>query len=328
MALLYSDPLFLEHETGKHPERAERLRQVTAHLARTGLADRCTRPAWKAATAEQLQRVHDADYVASVAAFAQQGGGRIEADTVVSPRSDAVARHAAGAVIDAVKHVVEGPDHLALCLVRPPGHHALRDSAMGFCLFNNIAIGARAAVREHQLDRVLVIDWDVHHGNGTQNTFWEDGQVAFLSIHRWPFYPGTGRADETGSGRGLGSIVNLPIEFGTPRKTYLDRFTAALEKLAAKIKPQLVLVSAGFDSHRDDPIGSLELETEDFKPLTQAVLDVAAAHAGGRLVSVLEGGYNPGILAGCVELHLRTMLERQEHPAMPAAGGGSSGGQD
>ncbi|HEX3659518.1 MAG TPA: histone deacetylase [Pirellulales bacterium] len=321
MTLLYSDPLFLEHETGKHPERPERLRQVTAHLTRTGLADRCRRPAWQPATDRQLCWVHEADYVASVAAFAQRGGGRIEADTVMSPRSNDVARHAAGAVIDAVGQVIRGADRQALCLVRPPGHHALRDGAMGFCLFNNIAIGARAAVREHALDRVLVVDWDVHHGNGTQNTFWEDGQIGFLSIHRWPFYPGTGRTDETGSGRGLGWIVNLPTEMGTSRKAYLDHFTAALEKLAAKIKPQLLLVSAGFDAHRDDPVGSLGLETEDFLPLTQAVLDVADAYTGGRIVSVLEGGYNPGILAGCVELHLRTLLDRQEKAATkpPAA---------
>ncbi|HEX4148019.1 MAG TPA: hypothetical protein VHY20_03485, partial [Pirellulales bacterium] len=149
------------------------------------------------------------------------------------------------------------------------------------------------------------------HGNGTQNTFWEDGQVGFLSIHRWPFYPGTGRDDETGSGRGLGWTSNVPTEMGTSRREYLDRFARALEKLAAKVQPQLVLISAGFDSHCDDPVGSLGLETEDFRPLTDLVLDVAQSYAGSRVVSVLEGGYNPGVLAGCVELHLRTMLDRQ-----------------
>jgi acetoin utilization deacetylase AcuC-like enzyme len=315
MTLLYSDPLFLRHETGKHPERAERLRQVTAQLSRTGLDQRCRRPCWQPATAEQLRLVHDAGYIDSVASFAQRGGGRIEPDTVMSAESDDVARQASGAVADAVARVVGGDDRQALCLVRPPGHHALHDAAMGFCLFNHIAVGARVAVRQHALDRVLVVDWDVHHGNGTQNMFWEDGQVAFLSIHRWPFYPGTGRADDTGSGRGLGWIRNLPTEMGTSRRAYLDRFAAALDKLAAKVKPQLVLISAGFDSHRDDPVGSLGLETEDYEPLTNMVLDVAEAHAGGRVVSVLEGGYNPGILAGCLELHLRTMLTRQEKAA-------------
>ena len=181
--------------------------------------------------------------------------------------------------------------------------------AMGFCLFNNVAVAARLAIDLLGLDRVLIVDWDIHHGNGTQAAFWEDPQVGFLSIHRWPFYPGTGDADETGGGRGLGTTLNLPIEFGTPRKDILARFAENLEKFAAKIKPQLVLLSAGFDAHRLDPVGNLGLETEDFIPLTSLVLDVADAYAGGRFVSVLEGGYDPQILADCVELHLAEMLE-------------------
>ena len=311
MTLLYTDPIFLEHDTGNHPERAERLRAITAQLRRTGLDARCTQPKWEPATDEQLGRVHDADYIAEVAAFAARGGGRIEEDTVVSRASNDVARRAAGAVCDAVTQVVRGKDKQALCLIRPPGHHALRDAAMGFCLFNNVAVGARLAVKSLEIDRVLIVDWDVHHGNGTQNAFWEDGQVAFLSIHRHPFYPGTGRADETGSGRGLGWTLNLPTSFGTSREEYLKRFTGELDKFAAKIKPQLVIISAGFDAHRDDPVGSLGLETEDFEPLTKSLLAVADTHAEGRLVSVLEGGYNAGVLAGCVELHLKTMLEHK-----------------
>jgi acetoin utilization deacetylase AcuC-like enzyme len=215
MTLLYSDPAFLRHDTGTHPERAERLRQVTAQLARTGLDKQCRQPDWTAATDEQLRRIHDADYLESLVKFAARGGGRIEADTVMSRESYDIARRGAGAVTDAVARVVRGEDKQALCLIRPPGHHALYDSAMGFCLLSNVAIGARAATAEHQLDRVLVVDWDVHHGNGTQNACWTDGQIGFLSIHRWPFYPGTGRADETGSGRGLAMIANVPVEFGT-----------------------------------------------------------------------------------------------------------------
>jgi acetoin utilization deacetylase AcuC-like enzyme len=314
MTLLYSDPVFLEHQTGTHPERAERLRQVTAELARTGLDARCRRPAWQGVSMARLARVHEPDYVRRVAEFAAQGGGRIEQDTVVSQASYNVALMAAGAVADAVERVVRGEDEQALCLVRPPGHHALKDDAMGFCLFNNVAVGARLATAELGLDRVLVVDWDVHHGNGTQDAFYRDAQVGFFSIHRWPFYPGTGRAEETGAGPGLGTTLNVPVEMGTPRKVYLDRFRAALEQIASRIRPQLVLVSAGFDSHRDDPVGSLGLETEDFGPLTQAVLDVADEHAGGKIVSVLEGGYNPGVLAGCIELHLSEMLARQATP--------------
>lgn len=308
--LYYYDPLFLEHLTGAHPERPARVEQVARHLDRVGLSDQLTRPTWEPVGIERLTRVHAIDYAESVSRYAAAGGGRIEQDTVCSPRSCDVALQAAGAVCDAVERVIRGEDRQAFCLVRPPGHHALSDSAMGFCLFNNVAIGARTACGELGLERVLIVDWDVHHGNGTQATFWTDPQVAFLSIHRWPFYPGTGRADETGSGQALGNICNVPVEFGTPRAKYLDQFTSALESLAARVQPQLLVVSAGFDSHRDDPIGSLELETEDFAVLTRRVLDVAATYADGRVVSVLEGGYNPGILAGCVELHLREMLEQ------------------
>ncbi len=249
-----------------------------------------------------------------VQAFCEGGGGRIESDTVCSERSFDAARLAAGATCDAVGQVLEGHDKQALCLVRPPGHHALPAEPMGFCLLNNVAIAARWAVRKYDVNRVLVVDWDVHHGNGTQAIFWEDPQVGFLSIHRWPFYPGTGRADETGTGDALGTKVNLPTEFGTARKVYLDRFHSGLESLAKKMKPELVLISAGFDAHADDPVGSLGLETEDFAALTQSVLDVADAYAGGRVISVLEGGYNTGILAGCVALHLEGLLARQAGP--------------
>jgi acetoin utilization deacetylase AcuC-like enzyme len=169
-------------------------------------------------------------------------------------------------------------------------------------------VAAAVATRELGLDRVLIVDWDVHHGNGTQDMFWEDPRVGFFSIHRWPFYPGTGWKDETGTGDALGSTLNLPIEFGLSRKDYIRCFADSLERFAARIRPQLVLVSAGFDSHAEDPVGSLGLEIEDFEPLTDAVVNVADTYADGRLVSVLEGGYNPGILAGCVEIHLRRLL--------------------
>ncbi|HEY2892920.1 MAG TPA: histone deacetylase, partial [Pirellulales bacterium] len=240
--------------------------------------------------------------------YAASGGGRIEADTIVSPRSFDVARLAAGAACDAVRQVVSGVDKTALCLVRPPGHHARPHDAMGFCLFNNVAVAAQAALQEHQLERVLIVDWDVHHGNGTQETFWEDGRVGLLSIHRWPFYPGTGDTDETGTGRGLGWIANVPVQFGTPLAAYHDRFERGLTDLAAKVRPELVLISAGFDAHREDPIGSLELETEDFARLTKTVLAIANEYAQGRVVSLLEGGYNPARLAESVEVHLRGLL--------------------
>ena len=309
MTLLYYDPIFLEHDTGNHPESAQRLRPFVDQTAFGGYEPRCERPIWEAATPELLANVHGPDYVERVAELAASGGGSLDPDTVVSGRSSEVARMAVGAACDAVRRVVEGPQRTALCLVRPPGHHALPRHAMGFCLFNNVAVAARLAVRELRLDRVLIVDWDVHHGNGTQDTFWNDEQVGYFSVHRWPFYPGTGSVDETGGGAGRGSTCNLPLAMGTSREEYHQRFSSTLHDFAARIRPQLVIVSAGFDSHRLDPVGSLGLETEDFETLTQSVLEVAAQHAEGRLVSVLEGGYNPDALSDSLELHLRTLLD-------------------
>jgi acetoin utilization deacetylase AcuC-like enzyme len=307
MTLLYSSPVFQQHVTGAHPEHPRRLAAVDSHLDESGLRQQCKQPTWQPASPAEIARVHDGKYIEEIKKYATAGGGRIEADTVVSARSYEVACLAAGAVCDAVRRVVTGEDKTALCLVRPPGHHARPGDAMGFCLFNSVAVGAAAALAEHKLDRVLIIDWDVHHGNGTQEIFWEDGRVGFLSIHRWPFYPGTGDTDETGRGPGLGMIANLPIEFGTPLKQYHDRFERTLADLAAKVKPQLVMVSAGFDAHRQDPIGSLNLEVEDFTRLTETVLNVAKAYSDGRIVSALEGGYNPERLAESVATHLRAL---------------------
>lgn len=309
MTLLYYHDRFLDHITGPgHPERPARLSQVISHLEREGLVASCQRPQWEPVSIERLARVHSPEYAAEIETLAREGGGRLEVDTVVCHASFNVARLGAGAVCNAVDRIMRGESKNALCLIRPPGHHALERSAMGFCLFNNIAVGARTATDEHNLDRVLIVDWDVHHGNGTQATFWTDPRVGFLSIHRWPFYPGTGDADETGSGPGLGYTLNLPLKFGTSRHDYLAAFRNALEDFADRLRPQLVLISAGFDSHRDDPVGSLGLEIEDFTTLSRTVLDVAHTHCSGRTVSVLEGGYNPGILAGCIEVHLKELL--------------------
>jgi len=311
MTLLYDDPCFLKHETGPEIERSERLRAISHRLQVSGLAAQCRRPDWQPVSRRRLMRIHSAAYIDSVVAVAKSGGGHIEQETTVSPASEEVARLAAGCVCDAVERLVRGEDSQALCLVRPPGHHAMFHHAMGFCIYNNVAIAAKVAGDELDVDRVLIVDWDIHHGNGTQAVFWEDPQVGVLSIHRWPFYPGTGRADETGAGAGLGATVNLPIEYGTPRAEYLSVFRDALETFAAKIRPQIVLISAGFDSHRLDPIGDLGLETEDFISLTHAVLEVAETYAGGRVVSVLEGGYDPPTLADCVAVHLREIFARR-----------------
>ena len=310
MTLLYSDPLFLLHETGQHPESPARLRAITTRLTQAGVTARCVPGTYQPLTAKQIERVHDASVFEIVRQMTGLGGGPIDPDTVVSPESLRVALAAAGACCAAVDAVLRGTDRTALCLVRPPGHHATPTQSMGFCLFNNIALAARRALDEHGLTRVLIVDWDVHHGNGTQDIFYEEPRVMFYSIHRYGhgFYPGTGAAEETGRGPGLGFTLNAPTRYGTPRPEYHTRFAAALEKAADKIKPELVLVSAGFDAHRDDPIGSLGLHTEDFGMLTRRVLDIAKAHAAGRLVSCLEGGYNLIALADAVQIHLEGLL--------------------
>jgi acetoin utilization deacetylase AcuC-like enzyme len=308
MTLLYYDPRFLDHATGRHPERKERLRQIVKRLEAGGLMDECPRPVCEPVTRERLERIHTPQHIDHVISVAAHGGGMLDPDTVVSPASAEVAMLAAGVACDAVDRVLAGEDRAALCLVRPPGHHALANHAMGFCLFNSVAVAARVAIDEHGLDRLLIVDWDVHHGNATQDTFYADGRVGFFSAHRWPFYPGTGAADETGAGAGRGANRNLPFAFGTPRDEYLGRFTAELEDFAGRIRPQLVLVSAGFDAHHADPVGSLGLEVEDFETLTRMVQGVAAAHSDGRIVSLLEGGYNPQVLAECVEAHLRALM--------------------
>jgi acetoin utilization deacetylase AcuC-like enzyme len=306
--MLFSDPRMLEHiPSPTHPERPERLRAVLRHLERTGIAGRCSNMPVRPATDEELLRVHSAGHIATVDAFAARGGGQIEVDTWVSPGSALAARLAAGAVVDAVSAVVEGPERRAFCAVRPPGHHARPDEPMGFCLFGSVAVAARDAVERLGMARVLIVDWDVHHGNGTQEMFYDDPRVAFLSIHRYPFYPGSGAKDETGTGPGLGMTRNVPLPFGISRNEYRAAFRTNLEAMADQVRPELIILSAGFDAHAEDPVGSLGLEVEDFELMTRDVLEVAEVHAEGRLVSVLEGGYNVSILAGCVAAHLQAM---------------------
>jgi acetoin utilization deacetylase AcuC-like enzyme len=314
MTLLFRDPLFQKHDTGRHVETAERLRAIDSRLEKSALGKKCTAGSYKPLTEEVVAKVHAPMQVLRIKQLAEHGGGRIDADTVLSADSFQVGLAAAGACAAAVDAVLKNTARNALCLVRPPGHHATPTRSMGFCLFNNIALAAHHAKTVHGLTRILIVDWDVHHGNGTQDIFYENPEVMFFSIHRYGdgFYPGTGADNETGRGKGQGYTLNAPIRFGTSRKDYHARFTAALQKAADKIKPELVLISAGFDAHVKDPIGSLDLEVEDFVTLTQEVLGVAKTHARGRLVSCLEGGYHLEALAESVQAHLETLLTSEK----------------
>jgi len=309
MLTLYSDLRMLGHTPPRgHPEKPERLAAVLRHLTRTGIEKKCVTGLIREASDAELLTVHTPAHLARLRRANGAGGGHVETDTWMSPGSLAAGRVAAGAAIEAVTSVMKDSHRRAACLVRPPGHHALADGPMGFCLFANIAIATRHAIDALGVHRVLIVDFDVHHGNGTQAIFDDDPRVGFLSIHRSPFYPGTGAADENGTGRALGTKCNIPLAYGISRQDYLAAFHSGIDKLADLMRPELVLISAGFDAHAEDPVGDLGLEIEDFIAMTKLIVQVAETHAGGRIVTVLEGGYNVPILAACVAAHLEGLM--------------------
>ena len=305
---LWKDDLFLAHDTGKHPECADRLRAIHAKLEGSSIWESLDVQPLAQLDRALVERVHPPLMLKAIEEICEKGGGRLDADTVASPQSGEVALTAAACAVASVEAVVKGAFQRAMCLIRPPGHHALVTKPMGFCLYNNVAIAAAHARQALGLDRVLIVDWDVHHGNGTQDIFYSDGTVYFLSLHRSPFYPGTGDAHETGTGRGLGWTSNVPLAFGISREKYIESFEKSLSRAVEQCRPQLILLSAGFDAHREDPVGSLGLEVEDFATLTKLVVDASSITAGGRIVSLLEGGYHVDRLAESVELHLQTLI--------------------
>lgn len=309
MTVFFQSQFFLQHETGNHPECSDRLKSIFDLLSTQKISDLKRIDNQRNATIHELQLVHSPEYLNEIKQFCTEGGGRVESDTVVSLHSYEVACHAAGCALEAVKQVLEGHTQRAFCAIRPPGHHALVDQAMGFCLLNNVAIAARHAIEQYQLRRVLIVDWDVHHGNGTQDIFYEDENIHFFSVHRAPFYPGTGAANETGVGKGLGTVWNLPLSFGVFRDDYFSRFERMLVDAAQRCRPELILISAGFDAHREDPVGSLGLESDDFGELTRIVLNTANEYCEGRVVSLLEGGYNPQKLAESTASHLTALSD-------------------
>jgi len=303
--IFYSDA-FLKHDTGYHPESAQRLESIRSHLQEQGLWEN-VREAEREATVEEIAAIHEPRYVAACRKVAEHGGGMLDPDTAVSPGSYEAAVKAAGALLDAADAVMDGAAPSAFCAVRPPGHHALSAQGMGFCIFNNIAIAVRYLQNRHGLRKIAIVDWDVHHGNGTQDAFYADPSVLFFSIHRYPFYPGTGDADETGTGEGEGATINRPVGYSISREDYVAAFQEVLTGPVTDFGPEFILISAGFDAHANDPIAGLNLEHEDFGTLTEIVKRVAERTCGGRMVSTLEGGYSLSDLPKCVASHLAAL---------------------
>ncbi len=305
------DPRFLEHDMGHgHPESPERLRAIVARLEASGLLAQLTRIAPAKAEDRWITKVHAPSYVHALNAH-QPASGRVQLDpdTSMSPGSLAAAYLAAGGALAACDAVIRGEVAHVFCAVRPPGHHAEHNRAMGFCFFNNVAIAARYLQQQHGLARILIVDWDVHHGNGTQHTFEEDRSVLFFSTHQYPHYPGTGRATETGTGEGEGYTINVPMSGGEGDEEYVDVFERVLVPAADRFRPDAVIISTGFDAHRDDPLANMGLTEAGYAALTRIVADIAKRHSRHRLISCLEGGYHLTALAASVEAHVRALLD-------------------
>jgi acetoin utilization deacetylase AcuC-like enzyme len=314
--LLLRDPRFREHrEPGSHPERTARLDAIDRALE--PLSGRIDELEPRSAELDEIMRAHDRSYVEAMDGLSGQEG-RLDADTYVSPRSIEVARLAAGGSIDLATRVARGDARRGFALVRPPGHHAESTRAMGFCLFNNVAIAARALAARAGLERIAIVDWDVHHGNGTQHLFEAERDVLFVSLHQYPFYPGTGALHELGSGPGAGATVNLPLPAGCGDAEYLTAFDAIVAPVLREFRPEIILVSAGFDAHAADPLGGMQVTTRGFVGLAERVRAVADDLCDGRLVLLLEGGYDLEALGASVAAIVE-LLSTPEPPPISLA---------
>ena len=306
------DARYKQHDTGRgHPERAERLGAIERAITAAGLKPRLQQIPPRVCAEKWLLAAHGADYLKLVREAVAQGRSNLPTgDTLISAGSLDAALLAAGGVLAACDAVISGQVQSAFCAVRPPGHHASADRGMGFCVFNNVAIAARYLQQQYGLERILILDWDVHHGNGTYDILKQDQHVFQFHLHQSPLYPGTGRAEETGEGQGKGFTLNNPLPAGAGLKEILPLFQKKLLPAMETFKPQFILISAGFDAHEADPLGGLKLTTADYAKLTEVVCDLAERYGGGRIISVLEGGYDLTALGESVAAHLRVLIAR------------------
>jgi acetoin utilization deacetylase AcuC-like enzyme len=302
------DPLYLEHGVQGHPESPSRLQAIMSHLEESGLPAQMVEVEPRDATAAELRRVHSAEAIERVRGLAAGGGGWLDPDTYVVGRSYEAAVRSAGGVVAAVEAVMEGAIGSAFCLVRPPGHHATPGRSMGFCLFNNVSVAAAHALEEHGLERVAIVDFDVHHGNGTQDAFYADPRVLYFSTHQFPHYPGTGEGDEVGEGAGHGTTVNLPLPGGCGDGEYLRAYDEVCAPVVRRFRPELLLVSAGFDAHFADPLAGMLVSTRGYYEIAALLRGLAEELCGGRIVYALEGGYDHTALAWSVRACIDTLL--------------------
>jgi acetoin utilization deacetylase AcuC-like enzyme len=302
------DPIFLEHDTGEHPENAHRMTATMSLLEESGLLAKLTRIPARPATPDELALSHDPRYVAGVERVAREGGGWVDPDTLITPRSYDVAAHVVGATLNALDAIMSGDVESAFCLVRPPGHHATPVQAMGFCLFNHVAIAAEYARAKHGLGRVAIVDYDVHHGNGTQDAFYDDAGVLYVSTHEFPFYPGTGPAEEIGYGEARGANVNIPMAHGCGDSEYRRAFEEVVMPALLRYRPQLILVSAGYDAHFADEIALQQLSVDGYGALVSMILDAARDLCDGRVLFALEGGYHLAALPWSIRRTIELLL--------------------
>ncbi len=302
------DPIYLKHDTGQHIENASRLEAIISHLEQTQLIRQLVLIKPRAASVEELSLVHHKQHISHIQEVSQKGGDWLDLDTVMSADSYKVALYAAGGAIRATEAVIQGEVDSAFALVRPPGHHATATQAMGFCLFNNVAIAAKYALDKYNLQRTAIIDFDVHHGNGTQEIFYSNSQVLYVSAHQFPHYPGTGRVEETGKGEAQGTTVNIPLPGGCGDSEYLSVFEQIITPAVRRFRPQLILVSAGYDSHWADGLAMMQLTTTGFAQMVTIIKGLADELCGGRLVFALEGGYHLQALAYSIKATFDVLL--------------------